>query len=213
MLTVHHLGKSQSERIVWLCEELGISYELRRYERDSVTQFAPPELLALHPAGTAPVITDDGVVLGESGAIVEFILAKYGDGGLARRYGQDSFPAYLFWFHFANANLQPVMGRTMVLGRLGVPADNGVAAWVRSRQHRSLLQIDSRVAAHEYLAGDGFSAADIMPVFSLTTMRYFSPLDLSPYPGILAYLQRIAARPGYQRAMAKGDPGMALLLT
>ena len=213
MLTVHHLGKSQSERIVWLCEELGVSYELQRHARDPTTQLAPPELLALHPAGTAPVIADDGLVLGESGAIAEYILAKYGDGGLSRRYGQASFPDYLFWFHFANGNLLPVMGRSLILGRLNLPADNALAGWVRSRQHRSLLQLDSRVAEHEYLAGDGFSAADIMNVFPLTTMRYFSPLDLSPYPGILAYLQRVTARPGYQRAMAKGDPGMALLLS
>ena len=213
MLTVHHLGKSQSERIVWLCEELAIPYELRHYTRDKATRLAPPELLALHPSGTAPIVTDDGVALGESGAIVEFILAKYGDGGLARRYGQDSFPDYLFWFHFANGNLQPVMGRAMLLERLGIPPDNATAGWIRGRQHRSLVQLDSRVAEHEYLAGDGFSAADIMNVFSLTTMRYFSPLDLQPYPGILAYLQRIAARPGYQRAMAKGDAGMELLLT
>ena len=213
MLTVHHLGMSQSERIVWLCEELGIPYELRRYERESTTRFAPPELAALTHSGTAPVITDDETVLAESAAIVDYILAKYGPGSLARRYGQESFPEYLFWFHFANGNLQPVMGRTMVLGRLGIPADNAVASWIRSRQHRSLLHFDKRVTENEFLAGDGFSAADIMNVFSLTTMRYFSPLDLQPYPGILAYLQRIAARPGYQRAMAKGDPGMALLLT
>ena len=213
MLTVHHLGQSQSERVVWLCEELGLTYELRRYERQSKTQFAPPELAALHPSGTAPVITDDGVVLAESAAVVEFILAKYGAGSLSRRYGQASFPEYLFWFHFANGNLQPFMGRTMVLERLDLPADNGVAAWIRSRQHRSLLQFDSRVMEHEFLAGDGFSAADIMNVFSLTTMRHFSPLDLAPYPGVLAYLQRVAGRPAYRRAMAKGDPGMALLLT
>lgn len=93
MLIVHHLGMSQSERIVWLCEELGLDYDLRRYPRDPATRLAPPDFLALHPTGTAPLIEDDGIVLGESAAIVEFIFAKYGNKGLSRRYGQPSFPA------------------------------------------------------------------------------------------------------------------------
>lgn len=213
MLTVHHLGVSQSERILWLCEELDLEYRLRRYIRDPVTRLSPPDLLALHPAGTAPVITDGDMVLGESAAIVEYIFTKFGVRDLTRRYAQPSYPHYLYWFHFANGNLQPIMGRHLLISRLNLPGDNQLSAWVRSRLQRSLLQLDTRMADEEFLAGDGFTAADIMTVFSLTTMRYFAPLDLTPYPGILAYLQRIAARPAYQRAMAKGDPGMPLLLT
>lgn len=213
MLVVHHLGVSQSERIVWLCEELGLDYELRHHVRDPATRLSPPALLALHPNGTAPVIEEDGVLLGESAAIVEYIFARHGDGGLARHYGQPSFPDYLYWFHFANGMLQPAIGRQMVLTRGEVPPEAAIAGFVRSRLHRALLQIDTRVTEHEFLAGDGFSAADIMTVFSLTTMRRFSDFDIGYYQAILAYLQRIAARPAYRRAMEKGDPGMPLRLT
>src|SRR5437762_12649699 len=97
MLTVHHLGRSQSERIVTLCEELGIEYELKRYDRDPVTRLAPPEYKALHPIGTAPVITDGDRVLGESGAIIEYIIAKHGGGRLARQAGHPEFANYLYW--------------------------------------------------------------------------------------------------------------------
>ena len=106
MLTVHHLGKSQSERVVWLCEELGLDYELVRYARDPVTVLAPPELKALHPMGSAPLITDGGPVLAESGAIVEYILAKYGVGRLVIAPEAPEFADYLRRFHFANGTLQ-----------------------------------------------------------------------------------------------------------
>jgi glutathione S-transferase len=102
MLTVHHLGKSQSERIVWLCEELGIPYELRRYDRDPVTILAPAEYRALHPIGAAPVITDGDLVLAESAAITEYIIVKHGNGRLALGPSHPGFAAYLYWFHFAN---------------------------------------------------------------------------------------------------------------
>src|SRR5215475_8709131 len=107
MLTVHHLGHSQSERIVWLCEELGIPYELKRYERRADNRLAPPEYKALHPLGAAPVITDGTLVLAESGAVVEYLIQTYGGGRLAMPSGQPDYPAYLYWFHFANGTLQP----------------------------------------------------------------------------------------------------------
>src|SRR5665213_1275726 len=102
MLTVHHLGKSQSERIVWLCEELGIPYELKNYARDKVTMLAPADYKALHPIGAAPVITDGDVVLAESGAVVEYILARYGKGRLTLAADHPDFAPFLYWFHFAN---------------------------------------------------------------------------------------------------------------
>jgi glutathione S-transferase len=212
MLTVHHLGKSQSERIVWLCEELAIPYQLKLYTRDSVTMLSPPDLLALHPMGTAPVITDGDLLLGESAAIVEYIIVKHGNGRLALGPDHPDFAQYLYWFHFSNGNLQPVMGRNMILSRLNLPADNAMLISTKGRQARALGLVNTRLEDVEYLAGEEFTAADIMSVFSLTTMRYFYPADLSPYPHILSYLKRISARPGYQQAMQKGDPGMALLL-
>jgi glutathione S-transferase len=213
MLTVHHLGKSQSERIVWLCEELAIPYELKHYVRDSVTILAPPELKALHSLGTAPVITDGDVVLAESGAVIDYILAKYGSGQLVIGPADPGFADYLFWLHFANGTLQPSMGRNMVLRRLKLAGDHPVLLAMKGRLDKALGMLETRLGKAQYLAGAALTAADIMTVFSLTTMRYFLPLDLAAYPNIRSYLQRVAARDAYQRAMQKGDPGMALLLT
>jgi glutathione S-transferase len=213
MLTIHHLGHSQSERILWLCEELGVPYALTLHRRDPVTILSPPALKALHPIGAAPVIQDGGLLLAESAAIVDYIIAKYGDGRLRLGPDHPDFASFLYWFHFANGNLQPVMGRTMMIGRIGLPPDHPVQMAVQGRLDRAIALVEARLSEADYLAGREFTAADIMSVFSLTTMRLFQPLDLTPYPAILAYLQRIGARPAYQRAMAKGDPDLTPMLT
>ena len=213
MLTIHHLGKSQSERIIWLCEELGLPYDLKRYARDPVTILAPPELKALHPAGTAPIVTDGGLVLAESGAIVEYIIGKHGGGQLALGPDHPDFATFLYWFHAASGHLQPIMGRNMMLRRLGLPADNPVLLAMQGRLDRVLDQVEARLNEAAYFAGSDFTAADIMAVFSLTTMRLFLPIDLAPYPGILAYLGRIGGREAYQRAMRNGDPDLTPLLS
>ena len=213
MLMVHHLGKSQSERIVWLCEELQIPYELKRYARDSVTMLAPPDYKALHPIGAAPVITDGDLVLAESGAVVEYIIAKYGNGRLALNSAHRDFAQFLYWYHFANGTLQAAMGRSMILNRLKLVDDNPILLASKGRLDRAFNLVDARTREVEYLAGTEFTSADIMIGFSLTTMRYFMPYDLGRCPNIVRYLARIGARPAYRRAMEKGDPGMALLLT
>ncbi|KYF83671.1 glutathione S-transferase [Sorangium cellulosum] len=213
MLKIHHLGHSQSERILWLCEELGVPYDLEKYTRDPVTRLSPPELKALHPLGAAPLIEVDGMLLAESAAIVEFILVRYGRGRL--RHGPDhpDFAAYLYWFHFSNGNLQPAMLRSMIVGRCGLAPDHPVQASVQGRLDQVLARIEARLGQTDYLAGSELTAADVMSVFSLTTMRLFHPVDLAPYPSIRAYLQRIGARPAYRRAMAKGDPDLTPVLT
>jgi glutathione S-transferase len=213
MLTVHHLGKSQSERIVWLCEELGIDYELKRYERDPATSLAPAEYKALHPLGAAPVITDGDLVLAESGAIMDYILARYGQGKLVPPISDLQFPAYLYWYHFSNATLQALLGRVMMMNRAQVAEDNPTRRAIASRTEIAMRQTDDRLAEVPYLAGEMFTAADIMIGFTLTTMRYFLPMDLGPYPNIRAYLKRISERPAYAAAMRKADPDMELLLT
>ena len=213
MLTVHHLGKSQSERIVWLCEELGLPYELKIYDRDKVTRLAPPEYKALHPLGAAPVLDDGDVRLAESGAIVEYIAAKYGKGRLVLPPNHPGFAEFLYWFHFANGTLQPATGRNMILGRLNLADDNAILRAMKGRLDLALGLVEARLAKAAYLAGAELTTADVMTVFTLTTMRLFLPFDLSPYPAILAYLQRIGGRDAYRRAMRKGDPGMAPLLT
>jgi len=212
VLIVHHLRRSQSERIVWLCDELGLDYTLRAYDRDPVTILAPPEYKALHPMGIAPVIQDGDVTLAESGAIVEYLIAKHGAGRLTVAPSDAAYPTYLYWLHFANGNLQPLMGRNMILRRLGPPDDNPVLLSTRGRLDLAMNNLDRHLAEATWLAGDTFTIADIMTVFSLTTMRLFYPLDLAPYTGIRAYLQRIGRRGAYRQAMTKGDPGWAPLL-
>lgn len=213
MLTIHHLGKSQSERIIWLCEELDLQFELKRYERDTVTLLSPPELKALHPLGAAPVITDGQLVLAESGAIMDYLIAKYGGGRLALGVSHPDFAQYLYWLHFANANLQPIMGRNMLLRRLKLPDDDPTLVATKGRLNRALDLLETRLRDAVYLAGSEFTAADIMIGFTLTTMRLFMPLDLSPYPHIKSYLSRIGDRPAYRRAMHKGDPDLVPLLS
>jgi len=174
---------------------------------------APADYKALHPIGTAPVITDGDVVLAESGAVVEYIVEKYGERRLKLSATHLDFAQFLYWFHFANGTLQANMGRLMILNRLKLADDNQIQLGTKSRVDRVFDLLDLRTGEAEYLAGYEFTLADIMIVFSLTTMRYFQPYDLARCPNIIRYLGRISARPAYRRAMEKGDPGMALLLT
>jgi glutathione S-transferase len=212
VLTVHHLGISQSDRIVWLCEELGIPYELKKYDRDPVTRLAPAEYKALHPCETAPVITDGDLVLGESGAIIDYIIAKYGDGQLALKPDHPDYADYLYWFHFANGSFMPAGMTALVLGILGL-SDSDAVKPLLGRGDRAYEMTEERLADATYFAGDEFTAADIMMLFPLTTMRAFAPRDLGPYPNIRAYLARIGQRPAFQRAAKKGDPDLVPMLS
>jgi glutathione S-transferase len=212
MLIVHHLGISQSDRIVWLCEELGIPYELAKYDRDPVTRLAPEAYKALHPSQTAPIITDGDVVLAESGAIVDYIIAKYGHGRLAVTAASPLFADYLYWFHFANGSMMPAGMVELVLSVVGLKDDPGVQP-LRARADRAHDLVEKRLSVADYFAGSEFTAADIMMLFPLTTMRVFVPRDLTPYPNIRAYLARIGCRPAFQRAAMKGDPDLTPLLT
>ena len=213
MLKIHHLGHSQSERIVWLCEELGLPYELRHYTRDAVTRLSPPELVALHPLGAAPLIEDGDLLLAESAAIVEYIIVKHGGGRLKLGPDHPDYATFLYWFHFSNGNLQPVMGRLMMVSRAQLAEGHPVLAAVKGRLDRLMSLVETRLGEAPWFAGQEFTAADIMSVFSLTTMRLFQPLDLAPYSNILAYLQRIGERPAYRRAMTKGDPDLKPMLS
>jgi glutathione S-transferase len=212
MLTIHHLGLSQSDRIVWLCEEIGAPYALVRYERDPVSRLAPADYQALHPFGTAPVITDGDLVLGESAAIIDYILARHGDGRLVVVPDSPNFADYLYWFHFANGSFMPAAMIDLVVSAIG-GAGAGSTRALRARSDRAYAMVEQRLGVVEYFAGADFTAADIIMLFPLTTMRAFAPRDLAPYPNTRAYLQRIGARPAFQRAVQKADPGLAPLLT
>ena len=205
MLTLHHLQRSQSERIIWLCEELEIPYELKLYKRDPTR--SPPDLKALTPLGSAPVITDGALKLAESAGIIEYILHKYGGGRLALPPSHPNYANYLYWFHFSNGNLQPMVARKLSFLMAKLPPDSRVARDVDERMDKILKMMDSQVSSAPWLAGDEFTAADVMSVFSLSTMRLFTPLDLTAYPGVLEYLKRVGGRKAYQTAMAKGDSG------
>lgn len=213
MITIHHLLISQSERIIWLMEELGLPYELKIYPRDPVTRMAHPAFVELHPVGQAPVIQDGDIVLAESLAITTYILELYGDGRLRIKPGEPGYADYLYWTNYAIGGLMPQAMQYMASTLIG--SDTGpYAEMMRVRRRRHLGMIDARLAANEWLAGDTFTAADIMCHFPFGTMANFAALDISDYPAIGLWLERIAQRPAYQRmvqidrdALAPAQPG------
>jgi glutathione S-transferase len=211
MLTVHHLGISQSERIVWLCEELGLDYELKRYDRRPEKRLAPDEYKALHPMGIAPVITDGDLVLGESGAICDYICQRYGGGRLIPGRDDPDFADHLFWFHWSNATFMTTLMMQLVLA--GGGEGNPAAAFVEDRSKRGWAMIEARLGQAPFFGGANLTTADIMMVYCLTTSRAFRGTSIDGYPSLRAYLERIGERPAYQRAMSKAEPGMAPMLT
>ena len=200
MITIHHLLDSQSERIIWLMEELGLPYGLKSYPREP-TMMAPPIFRRLHPVGQAPVIEDGDVVLAESLAIMTYILELYGAGKLRIVAGQAGYAEYLYWFHYSVGGLMPRAMQHMASARMPASAEDARAAAFRERFGWHLGMIDARVAANQWLAGDTFTAADIACHFPFGTMSRFAAVDLSDYPGIQAWLARISARQAYQKAM------------
>jgi len=211
MLTVHHLGISQSERIVWLCEELGLDYQLKRYDRRADNRLAPDEYKALHPMGIAPVITDGDLVLGESGAICDYIVAKYGNGKLVPKPADKDFADHLFWFHWSNGTFMTTLMMQLVLAG-GGGAANPASVFVEDRSRRGWAMVEKRLGEAPFFGGANLTTADIMMVYCLTTSRAFRNLSIDAFPNLRAYLARIGARPAYQRAMAKAEPGMKPML-
>jgi glutathione S-transferase len=213
-LIVHHLHYSQSERIPWLLHELkqqgvSIPYKLAFHHRAPL--MSPPELVALHPMHAAPVLQDGNVTLAESGAIIEYIIDVYGSGKLKLRPSDAEYVDFLYWWHWSNSNLQPVLMRGVTVSHLQLPADHPIMKNVNERMAVALGHLNERVKANEWIAGKTFTAADIMVVFSLTTMRRFFSYSLEGYDGILSYLGRVAGREGYKASMAEADPDMDYL--
>lgn len=198
MLTVHHLQVSQSERVIWLLEELGVRYELKSYPRDN--GLADPIFLKLHPLGTAPVIQDGDVTMAESSAILTYILDLYGEGKLRIAPGQPGYADFVFWFHYANGALMP-QAMHHLWDTMAGDTSSMRAAMMRSRLPRHLGMLDQRLAQVPYAAGEAFTAADIMLQFPFGTMSKFAPLDIGEYPNIRAWLDRLSARPNYRKAM------------
>ncbi|KAG5928926.1 hypothetical protein E4U42_007631 [Claviceps africana] len=209
-LTVHHLEKSQSERITFLCEELKVPYELKMYKR--APTLAPAEYKALHPQGTSPVIQDGDVTLAESGACMEYIAHKLGNGGLFLPPSDPDYAEFLYWWHWSNGTFQPTVSMIMVANASGFADDHWLLQMSKQRLDKGLTELNKRLAKNEWLAGSRFSAADVMLMFSLTTMRYWTPYSLAGYDHVLGYLERISKREAYQTAMRKCEPDLTLCL-
>ena len=195
MLTIHHLRLSQSERIVWLAEELGLDYSLKLYNRREDNRLAPDEYKALHPMGIAPVITDGDLVLGESGAIIDYIVAKYAPGPpLVPDANHPDFADHLFYYHWANATFMTNGMMALVAQFMGA---SDLPFFVADRVQKGWAIVEKRLGEANYFGGS-----------QLTTSRAMSGMSIDHLPNLKAYLKRIGERPAYQRAMAKCEPGM-----
>ena len=201
MVTLHHLNNSRSQRIIWLLEELGIPYDLVRYQRDSVTNLAPPELKAVNPLGKSPVITDGAVRIAESGAIVEYLVATYGGGRFQPPVGSDAHLVYLEWLHYAEGSAMLPLMLAFYLMRIGEAAAP-LTPRVSSEIENNLTYMSNALGSSDYLMGAEFTGADVQISFVLEMARAMGRLNA--FPSLSAYVDRLHARPAYQRAIEKG---------
>lgn len=216
MITVHHLNNSRSQRIVWLLEELGLDYEIKRYQRDPETMLAPASLRAVHPLGKSPVITDGELTLAESGAIIDYLIERYGAGSLAPAAGTPARLRYNYWLHYAEGSAMTPLLLKLVFDRVESapmpffvkPVAKGISAKVKSsfiepqlKQHLDYLE--GELGESDWFAGDAFSGADIQLSFVLEAAAARGGLDASR-PRLMDFLQRIHARPAYRRALERG---------
>ena len=201
MITIHHLGVSQSDRIVWLMEELNLPYTLKWYDRKD--GLMPPEYAALHPASTAPVIEDGGRVLAESAAILEYICHTYAGGKLTVGPKQPNYADYLYWMHFNN-NIQGLFFAKLAMGQ--TPAEGAAGVFIKRREGGYYKFLEARLGESPYLAGPEFTCADIMVMFNLTELPLFGGRTIDDLPNAKAYVKRIEARPAYVKAMKIAGP-------
>lgn len=203
MITVHHLENSRSQRVLWMLEELGLPYEIRRYERNKKTMLAPPELKAVHPLGKSPVIEHEGRVVAETGAIVEY-LVELADGKLDAPPHRDAALRYRFFLHYAEGSVMPPLLVKLVLSRVPLLGKQAIKR-IQPMIDTHLDFIESELAQRPWFAGDGLTAADVMMSFPLEAARARGGLDGSRRHTI-AWLDKVHARPAYQAALAKGGP-------
>jgi glutathione S-transferase len=201
MIKVHHLLTSRSQRIVWLLEELQVPYEIVAHQRDTTTKLSPPSLYAVHPLGKAPVIEDNGRLIFESGAVIDYILRLYGKGRLAPKLDTDEYTDYQQWMHFAEGSAMLPLLLSLYVGILG-PAGAPVHPRITSEVAVYLAFMEAGLKGHDYFLASGFSAADIQMNFVIEMAE--SQGVLARYPLLMAFLARCRARPAYQKAMEKG---------
>jgi len=218
MIVVHHLNNSRSQRVLWLLEELGVAYEVKRYERDAKTMLAPPALLAVHPLGKSPVIVDGTVTVAESGAIVEYLIDHYGAGRLIPAAGTAQRLRYTYWLHYAEGSAMPPLLLKLVFDRVAnSPAPWPISAVARRiaktvqtsfigpQLTRHLDYMNSELAAHTWFAGEEFTAADVQMSFPLEAAASRAGLNASR-PHLMGFLDRIHTRDAYKRALVRGGP-------
>jgi len=215
MIIVHHLNNSRSQRLLWLLEELGVLYDIKRYERDPRTMLAPAELRKVHPLGKSPVITDGEVTLAESGAIMEYVVEKYGRGRLMPKPGSAEKLRYTYWMHFAEGSAMPPLVMKLVLGRMAKgapffvrPIARAIArrvqeGFVEPNINRQLDYMESELNRSTWFAGNEFTAADIQMSFPIEAATARAGLDASR-PKLMEFLARIHAREAYRAALERG---------
>jgi glutathione S-transferase len=216
MIIVHHLNNSRSQRVLWLLEELGVPYEVRRYERDRVTMLAPPELKAIHALGKSPVIADGGTVVAETGAIIEYLVDRYGNGRLIPAAGSPEKLRYTYWLHYAEGSLMTPLLLRLVFSRLASapmpffarPIARRIAAKVRSSFIDPQLRlhfdfVESELGRSTWFAGEMFTAADVQLSFPIEAAAARGTVD-STRPRLTSFLARIHERPAYRRALERG---------
>ncbi len=218
MITVHHLENSRSQRVLWLLEELGVPYQVKRYARHPKTMLAPPELTQVHPLGKSPVITDGDATVAESGAIVEYLVDVYGQGRLRPKPGTMEQRRYTYWLHFSEGSMMPPLLMKLVFDKVRqapVPffikpvvrgiADKVTTSFIAPNLSRMLAFMEAELQSRPWFAGSAFSAADIQMSFPLEAAAARAGLD-AQYPRLTDWLQRIHQRPAYQKALAEGGP-------
>ena len=201
MLTVHHLNNSRSQRILWLLEELGTPYEIVKYQRMEPIPFAPPELREVHPLGKSPVITDGGKTIAESGAIVEYLIDTYGKGRMKPKAGTDDYWRYVEWMHYAEGSGMLPLLLALYAGLLG----DGAALLrprIDSEIANNLSYMEAGLDGRQFFVGNDLTGADIQLLFVLEA----AGSRLEPYPALVAYRDRMHARPAYKRGIDKGGP-------
>ena len=216
MMVVHHLNNSRSQRVLWLLEELGLTYDIKRYERDKKTMLAPPELRKVHPLGKSPVLTDDGLTLAESGAIVEYLVERYGDGCLAPARELPAYLRYRYWLHYAEGSMMPPLLLKLVFDKIETSpmpffakpfakAISGKAksSFIMPQINTHLDYLEAELGKSAWFVGDEFTAADVQMSFPIEAAAARGGLDASR-PKLMNYLRRIHDRPAYQRAVERG---------
>ncbi len=220
MIVVHHLNNSRSQRILWLLEELGLNYEIKRYERNALTMLAPPELKRVHPLGKAPLLTEGAYTLAETGAIVEYILDRHGEGRLVPPAGTREKYRWTYWLHYAEGSAMPPLLLQLIFSHLPKAPDvpwlvrplvraisaKALSSFVQPQLKTHFDFIESELGRSEWFAGADFSAADIQMSFPMEAAQARGVLDPSRSACSLRFLERIHARPAYQKALIKGGP-------